>query len=193
MENEYELEELFPLAAKLARRYTNDESSSVTYERAEYLMEAVLYCIRECEKQKALRASLHLPAKLVYEQGLALVREKTKKAFEPAYIEAALQRYLPAYRSSFENLCSMFLRHVLCRLMLSIGCGGNREKLRKSIEKESIEGLQRRLKALLMELICQKWGENERLAAYLKRDIPNCAAAFLLAARYDTLDAIAEL
>ena len=79
MENEHELEELFPLAVKLALRYTNDESSSVTYERAEYLMEAVLYCIRECEKQEALRAKQRLPAKLAYEQGLALVREKTKR------------------------------------------------------------------------------------------------------------------
>ena len=44
---EYEMNELLPIVAKLAEKYTSKESSSITYERAEYLMEAVIYCINE--------------------------------------------------------------------------------------------------------------------------------------------------
>lgn len=45
---EYEMEELLPLVAALADQYTSRESTSVTYEKAQQLMEAVLYCIQEC-------------------------------------------------------------------------------------------------------------------------------------------------
>lgn len=45
--NDYKVEELLPIVQKLAFRYTGGEHSSVTYEKAQMLMEAVLYCIRE--------------------------------------------------------------------------------------------------------------------------------------------------
>lgn len=41
------VEEMLPIVAKLTERYTAGESTSVTYEKAEQLMGAVLYCIRE--------------------------------------------------------------------------------------------------------------------------------------------------
>lgn len=47
IENDYKVEELLPIVQKLAFRYTGGEHSSVTYEKAQMLMEAVLYCIRE--------------------------------------------------------------------------------------------------------------------------------------------------
>ena len=40
-----EMEELLPVVAKLAERYTSKESSSVSYKTAEQLMGAVVYCI----------------------------------------------------------------------------------------------------------------------------------------------------
>lgn len=43
----YAIEELLPAAAKLAAKYTSGESSSVSYETAQMLMEAVIYCIQE--------------------------------------------------------------------------------------------------------------------------------------------------
>ena len=43
----YEMEELVPIVAKLAKRYTSGESTSITYEKAQQLMEAVLYSINE--------------------------------------------------------------------------------------------------------------------------------------------------
>ena len=51
MSVKYEMEDLIPLVGYLAQKYTSGESTSVTYEKAEQLMEAVLYCIREAERE----------------------------------------------------------------------------------------------------------------------------------------------
>ncbi|MGN0167361.1 MAG: DUF6179 domain-containing protein [Acetatifactor sp.] len=45
----YEMEELLPVVSELATKYTAGESTSLSYEKAQQLMEAVLYCIREAE------------------------------------------------------------------------------------------------------------------------------------------------
>jgi len=44
---QFEMEELIPIVAELAETYTSRESSSITYEKAEQLMQAVLYTINE--------------------------------------------------------------------------------------------------------------------------------------------------
>ncbi len=44
---EERMEELLPLMEELTKKYTSGESTSVTYEKAQELMEAVLYCIWE--------------------------------------------------------------------------------------------------------------------------------------------------
>ena len=46
---EYTMMELLPVVQYLSERYTGKESGSVTYDMANQLMEAVLYCIREFE------------------------------------------------------------------------------------------------------------------------------------------------
>ena len=56
----YTMEELVPIVGRLAEKYCAGESSSVTYEKAEQLMGAVLYCIHEVTKEKASRQSYHL-------------------------------------------------------------------------------------------------------------------------------------
>lgn len=94
MEYRYKMEELVPIVGKLAQRYTAGESTSVTYEKAEQLMGAVLYCIREaayaergdysCEKgqQKCdiLAKQEKLSAQQAYERGLACVEKKVRAA-----------------------------------------------------------------------------------------------------------------
>ena len=40
---DYEMEELLPIVATLAEKYTGGESSSISYEKAGQLMEAVMY------------------------------------------------------------------------------------------------------------------------------------------------------
>ena len=50
--HEYSKEELLPVVAKLAERYMGYEHTSITYERAQMLMEAVIYCIKELEQSE---------------------------------------------------------------------------------------------------------------------------------------------
>ena len=68
---EYRLEELLPAAAGLTEKYTSKESSSVTYETAQMLMEAVIYCIGLCEESYggALRSKRGLRAEEAYSIG----------------------------------------------------------------------------------------------------------------------------
>ena len=46
---DYGMSELVPIVGKLAEKYTGHEHTSISYEKAEQLMEAVLYCI--CERK----------------------------------------------------------------------------------------------------------------------------------------------
>jgi hypothetical protein len=80
----YEMQELIPIVAELTDRYTSKESTSVTYEKANQLMEAVLFCIRENEdfcwnnhgEQTSLMRSETMSAKEAYELGRQKVQEK---------------------------------------------------------------------------------------------------------------------
>lgn len=45
----YKMEELIPIVAELTGRYTSYESTSISYEKANQFMEAVIYCIHEYE------------------------------------------------------------------------------------------------------------------------------------------------
>ena len=81
---DYEIEELVPLVKTLAQKYTCLESTSITYEKARQLMEAVLYCIHEAEQNTEYPLTGHekLPAGQMYETGVQCVREKATKALE---------------------------------------------------------------------------------------------------------------
>ena len=74
--------ELVPIVAELARRYTANESTSLSYEKAQQLMEAVLYCIRETEQSGDCDLVLgkRILARNAYEQGYACVERKVHKA-----------------------------------------------------------------------------------------------------------------
>lgn len=78
----YALEELLPIVAELAGKYTSGESTSITYERANRLMEAVLYCIAENEGGNALASNAGLPAGEAYRLGYEKVIEKVKQTQE---------------------------------------------------------------------------------------------------------------
>ena len=47
----YGMNDLIPVVARLAEKYVGGDSTSVTYEKAEQLMEAVLYCIHESKRR----------------------------------------------------------------------------------------------------------------------------------------------
>ena len=78
----YDLEELIPVVAMLAEKYTGFESTSITYEKAEQLMEAVLYCIRECEGENLPAAAGNPGAEAAYRRGLEIVVEKISRTRE---------------------------------------------------------------------------------------------------------------
>lgn len=48
---DHTMEELLPIVTKLAQKYAGWESTSITYERAQTLMEGVLYCLEEYQNQ----------------------------------------------------------------------------------------------------------------------------------------------
>lgn len=79
---DYEMEELIPLVKELCDRYTGKESTSVTYETAQQLMEAVLYCIHETtgDADAAGVSDGRLSAGRAYEYGYELAVRKVERA-----------------------------------------------------------------------------------------------------------------
>ena len=84
--NDYEMEELIPIVAKLTERYTSKESTSVTYEQARQLMGAVIYCIQQCQGENNVSIADRMPAKDAYAYGYEAVLSKIKLA-QQAYNE----------------------------------------------------------------------------------------------------------
>ncbi len=75
----YEVEELLPIVAELAEKYTSKESTSISYDKARQLMEAVLYCMNHCESKNQLVSSRGLSAKEAYQAGYEKVIENVKE------------------------------------------------------------------------------------------------------------------
>jgi len=79
----YEMEELIPVVAMLAEKYTSKESTSITYEKARQLMEAVIYTISQWEDDTRILCSPTgkvnvLTALDSYQYGYKSVLEKVK-------------------------------------------------------------------------------------------------------------------
>lgn len=81
----YKPEELLPLVKELSWKYTGKASTSITYEEAQQLMKAVLYCIQEYTLgagKDVLCPGKKVSAREAYELGYALVLKKTQDARE---------------------------------------------------------------------------------------------------------------
>ncbi len=96
----YEIEELVPIVAKLAEGYTSKESTSITYDKAQQLMGAVLYSIHEGEKAEhfSLVQKDEMPLERMYAIGAKCVEEKTKETLN-------LYNEIMTHFSSYENKC----------------------------------------------------------------------------------------
>ncbi|BBF42257.1 hypothetical protein lbkm_0939 [Lachnospiraceae bacterium KM106-2] len=69
------------LLQKVTRKYTSGESTSISYESANQLMEGILYCINEYDSSNISEvAAPDLTLESVYEEGYRLVVKKTKEA-----------------------------------------------------------------------------------------------------------------
>lgn len=83
--NLYSADELIPIVARLADKFTSKESTSITYERARSLMEAVIYCINQFlkdEDKEAIVTKTKIPPQKAYEIGYQMVIEKVKRTQE---------------------------------------------------------------------------------------------------------------
>ncbi len=79
----YKPEDLIPIVAELSDMYTRGESTSVTYEAAQHLMEAVIYCIREAEQvSDNLPEDYNTNARILYEAGFNAVIDKVERTKE---------------------------------------------------------------------------------------------------------------
>ncbi len=85
---DYKMQELLALVKDLADRYTGKASTSITYETAQQLMGAVLYCIQENDSEEGMNGTelsgqnQFSTAREAYEAGNELVKAKVRKANE---------------------------------------------------------------------------------------------------------------
>lgn len=113
---EYQMEELLPLVSALTDKFTSKESSSVTYETAQMLMEAVLFCIQEYEEVsgESLLAKGLLGAEEAYRLGYERVVQKIILAREvyDSIIEDFRDYGCVNYRNTIiEGMPRFFLRY----------------------------------------------------------------------------------
>lgn len=75
-----QMKELLPVISELAQQYTGCESTSITYEKAQSLMEAILFCLREYSDSCAnTLVSRDISVKEQYITGRKLLSDKVEK------------------------------------------------------------------------------------------------------------------
>lgn len=76
---DYQMEELLPIVSELAQKYAGYESTSITYEKAQSLMEAVLFCLSEYNSSaKDSLVQKDISVKEQYNIGAKLLSEKVQ-------------------------------------------------------------------------------------------------------------------
>ena len=74
---DYQMEDLLPIVSELAQKYSGYESTSITYEKAQSLMEAVLFCLGEYNNSCTNSlAQSNISIKEQYDIGSKLLSEK---------------------------------------------------------------------------------------------------------------------
>ncbi|MBP5605501.1 MAG: hypothetical protein J6X60_08160 [Ruminiclostridium sp.] len=81
MNCDYSFEELLPIVCKLSEQYTQNDSTSVTFDTANSLMDAVIYCINYLKTDNKL-VPKELSAEQAYRLGYELVVNRTKVMIE---------------------------------------------------------------------------------------------------------------
>lgn len=268
---EYSMEQLIPVVARLTERYTAGESTSVTYEKANQFMEAVLYCISECERREALIKENAVTAKESYLIGYDLVIEKVKRTqnrynemitdfcdygnknyrdtvtkalpgfftyydamfapqeniitmdyptilpienlsgidaieryvewisleqrfmgvFKEEYVREILSKFDPDYEQQFFNLCSVFLRHLLGRMLIGKEIQTNQEKymrLEQLVVASSGQQLKEQFLGMIDRMILENCKEVPMLSQYLKADLDDFIVRLFTAAKNHNLE-----
>lgn len=78
--HEFEMDELLPVVAWLSEKYTSKESTSISVERAQQLMKAVLYCLHELVGEENSVAAVNTKENVfeLYQAGYEAVLQKTR-------------------------------------------------------------------------------------------------------------------
>lgn len=111
------MEELVPIVGKLAEKYTAGESTSVTYETAEKLMGAVIYCIQEAENFEGNIATENAEAAEKKFAGNRADAEKKSAAHSGAGAEkASEERCMPEAIAAKEEVSAeqLYKKGALC-------------------------------------------------------------------------------
>lgn len=117
--NNFEMEELIPVVAELTEKYTSKESTSVSYETAKQLMNAVIYCINELDLV-CTKPDIHFVqnivqeknAKIAYRKGYDLVVDKvmkTKALYDEILCDFNAYRNRAYYDTIIKGLPAFFL------------------------------------------------------------------------------------
>ncbi|SEW36379.1 DUF6179 domain-containing protein [[Clostridium] fimetarium] len=122
--NKFEMEELIPIVAELTEKYTSKESTSVSYNTAKQLMNAVIYCMNEIDlvnyeldsgaaKDMAVKdMTEQQDSKLAYRTGYELVVKKvfkTKALFEEIALDFNAYRNRAYYETVMKGMPAFFL------------------------------------------------------------------------------------
>lgn len=118
---DYTFDELLPIIKNLSELYTRKESSSITYEMAEQLMEAIIYCIKENNsniRNTACNELIKLAeiknAEAAYQHGYNIVLNKVKKSkdiYEKMIIHFESYGNLNYYDTIVKGLPSFFIHY----------------------------------------------------------------------------------
>lgn len=97
---DHRMEDFVPVVGKLAEKYNAYEHTSMTYEKAEQLMGAVLYCVREAKQDghNVVIPAESRSAQQMYEAGVLCVERKVKQTL------ALYNQILPEFEH-YENRC----------------------------------------------------------------------------------------
>lgn len=79
---DYDITQLLPIVAWLTDKYTSKESSSVPYETAQMLMEAVIYCVEAGQEGTLIEQNRSYQVRTVYDIGYQKVIQKVLTAKE---------------------------------------------------------------------------------------------------------------
>ena len=113
MDCRYSVEELFPIVCSLSEQYTQNDSSSVTFDTANDLMNAVVYCINYLKTDNKPFPN-DISAEQAYRLGYDLVVDRAKTLLE-AYnkLSACFEDYgVKSLRYTFQvQLQAFFLRY----------------------------------------------------------------------------------
>ena len=102
----YAMEELLPIVAELTSKYTRNESTSVTYETAEQLMGAVLYCLREYHEESTYDSDVINKEDTIRAMTTAKQGENARRAYEEGY-QKVLKK-IESVRVSYNHLVEIF-------------------------------------------------------------------------------------